>query len=126
MTQSNTVYHIKYKNMIKHYENLKSLDIENEELKNNINQIEKENIKENNKINLAVPSEITNNFNKKPWIRIPYPIREVKLIEYMKEKKFDINQKDKTLKLLYEKKLTSKNVTYNTETGKIEEITLEE
>ena len=43
----------------------------------------------------------------------------------MKENKFSIVQKDTVLKLLYEKKLTSKIVTYNTETGKIEEITLE-
>jgi len=122
---TNIIDQIKQNNIIKHYQNLKSLNLDNEELKNTIEQINTEVLKENKKIHLPIPNEITNNFNKKPWIRIPYPIREVKLVEFMKEKKYTAVQKDTVLKLLYEKKLTSKIVTYNTETGKIEEITLE-
>ena len=123
---TNVIDQIKQNNMIKHYQNLKSLNLDNEELKNTIEQFNREVLsKEKNKIHLPIPNEITNNFNKKPWIRIPYPIREVKLVEFMKEKKYTTIQKDTVLKLLYEKKLTSKIVTYNTDTGKIEEITLE-
>ena len=122
---TNIIDQIKQNNMIKHYQNLKSLNLDNEELKNTIEQFNIKVLKENKKIHLPIPDEITNNFNKKPWIRIPYPIREIKLVEFMKENKFSIVQKDTVLKLLYEKKLTSKIVTYNTETGKIEEITLE-
>jgi hypothetical protein len=116
---------IKHENMVKHYQNLKSLNLDNEELKNTIEQFNTKLSNENKKIHLPIPNEIMNNFNKKPWIRIPYPIREVKLVEFMKEKKYTTIQKDTILKLLYEKKLTNKIVTYNTETGKIEEITLE-
>lgn len=49
----------------------------------------------------------------------------MKLIEYITEKKYDKIEKDKLLKLLYEKKLTSKIVTYNIEVGKIEDIILD-
>ena len=122
---TNVIDQIKQNNMIKHYQNLKSLNLDNEELKNTIEQFNTKLSNENKKIHLPIPNEIMNNFNKKPWIRIPYPIREVKLVEFMKEKKYTTIQKDTILKLLYEKKLTNKIVTYNTETGKIEEITLE-
>ena len=122
---TSVIEYIKHENMVKHYQNLKSLNLDNEELKNTIDQFNTKLSIENKKIHLPIPNEIMNNFNKKPWIRIPYPIREVKLVEFMKEKKYTTIQKDTILKLLYEKKLTNKIVTYNTETGKIEEITLE-
>jgi hypothetical protein len=122
---SSVIECIKNENMIKHYQNLKSLNLDNEELKNTIEQFNTKLSNESKKIHLPIPMEIMNNFNKKPWIRIPYPIRELKLVEFMKEKKYTTIQKDTILKLLYEKKLTNKIVTYNTETGKIEEITLE-
>ena len=127
----NIIYHIKYKNMINHYNNLKIMNIENEELKNSIDEMKKK-IEESTKQptkekngNPIIPAEITSNFCRKPWIRLPYPIREVKLIEYVKEKEFNKIEKDRLLKLLYEKKLTSKVVTYNIEIGKIEDIALD-
>ena len=126
MTEPNVLYHIKHSNMINHYNNLKSIDINDDELKSKIDKetiIIKEEVK--HKTNLEIPSEIVNNINKKPWIRIPYPIRELKLAEYMSEKNMTKEQKDAYLKLLYEKKLTNKVVIYNHTNGKIENIVLE-
>lgn len=124
---SNIVYHIKHKNMISHYDNLKIIDIENEELKTNISKLELEmnSIKNENEKNIQLPSEIKKYLDNKPWIRIPYPIREIKLVAYVEEKKMTKEMKDTYLKLLYEKKLTSKVVEYNQSNGKIENITIE-
>lgn len=125
--QPNVVYHIRQSNMINHYNNLKAIDINNEDLKLKIDTetivIKKEEKKNIN--NIQMPSEIMNNINKKPWIRIPYPIREIKLNDYLNEKKMNKEGKDKYLKLLYEKKLTNKIVDYNNITGKINNITLD-
>lgn len=125
--QPNVVYHIRQSNMINHYNNLKAIDINNEDLKLKIDTetivIKKEEKKNVN--NIQMPPEIMNNINKKPWIRIPYPIREIKLNNYLNEKKMNKDEKDKFLKLLYEKKLTNKIVDYNTITGKIDNITLD-
>lgn len=125
--QPNIVYHIRQSNMINHYNNLKKIDINNEDLKLKIDTetivIKKEEKKNVN--NIQMPSEIMNNINKKPWIRIPYPIREIKLNDYLNEKKMNKEEKDKFLKLLYEKKLTNKIVDYNNSTGKINNITLD-
>jgi hypothetical protein len=124
---SNIVYHIKHKNMINHYNNLKIIDIDNEELKTNISKLELEmnSIKSENEKNIQLPSEIKKHIDNKPWIRIPYPIREIKLVAYIEEKKMSKEIKDTYLKLLYEKKLTSKVVEYNQSNGKIENITIE-
>jgi hypothetical protein len=119
------VYHIKHKNMINHYNSLKNINIENEELKTIIETDKNIKNKETNK-NMPVPSEIKNHYDKKPWIRIPYPIREIKLIEYTEKKEYNQELKDKYLKLLYEKKLTSKVVTYNQLTGQIDDIVISE
>jgi hypothetical protein len=125
--QPNVVYHIRQSNMINHYNNLKTIDINNEDLKLKIDTetivIKKEEKKNIN--NIEMPPEIMNNINKKPWIRIPYPIREIKLNNYLNEKKMNKEEKDKYLKLLYEKKLTNKIVDYNNSTGKINNITLD-
>ena len=121
----NLLYKIKLKNMILHSENLKTIDVQNENLKTSIEKLEdmitiKKKEKEQN---IKLPSEITNHFNNKPWIRIPYPIREIKLVTYTKDMTLD--KKEKYLKLLYEKKLTSKVVVYNQSNGLIEDITIE-
>ena len=125
--QSNIVYHIRQSNMINHYNNLKAININNEDLKLKIDTetivIKKEEKKNIN--NIQMPPEIMNNINKKPWIRIPYPIREIKLNDYLNEKMMNKEEKDKFLKLLYEKKLTNKIVDYNNITGKINNITLD-
>jgi len=124
---SNTVYHIKHKNMINHYDNLKIINIENEELKTNISKLEQElsSIKKEKEKNIQLPSEIKKHFDNKPWIRIPYPIREIKLIAYITEKEMNKEMKDTMLKLLYEKKLTSKVVEYNQSNGKIVNIVID-
>jgi hypothetical protein len=124
--EPNILYHIKHTNMINHYNNLKSINIINEDLKLKIDTetIKDEPKKEKNVINIKIPNEIINNINKKPWIRIPYPIREIKLVEYMVEKNMTNEEKDVYLKLLYEKKLTNKVVKYNNINGKIEDITV--
>ena len=116
---------IKYANMVSHNKNLKMLDMDNFELQEKITKIEDELklVNKKKEMNPTIPNEIMNNINKKPWIRIPYPIREVKLMDYMKEKKIIGEAKDALLKLLYEKKLTNKVVTYNPDTGKIDNIT---
>ena len=121
----NLIYKIKLKNMMTHTDNLKTIDIQNEVLKNSIQKIEELiTIKKTEKEqNIKLPSEITNHYNNKPWIRIPYPMREIKLVEYTKDMTQEI--KEKYLKLLYEKKLTSKVVTYNQTNGLIEDITIE-
>lgn len=41
LENTSIVYHIKYKNMINHYNNLKIMNIENEELKNTIDEMKK-------------------------------------------------------------------------------------
>jgi len=112
--------------MINHYNNLKSINIINEDLKLKIDTetIKDEPKKEKNVMNIKIPNEIINNINKKPWIRIPYPIREIKLVEYMVEKNMTNEEKDVYLKLLYEKKLTNKVVKYNNLNGKIEDISV--
>ena len=119
------VNHIKYANMVSHNKNLKMLDMDNFELQEKITKMEDElkSVNKKNEKNPTIPNEIMNNINKKPWIRIPYPIREVKLMDYMKEKKIIGEAKDALLKLLYEKKLTNKVVSYNPDTGKIDNIT---
>ena len=124
--EPNILYHIKQTNMINHYNNLKSINIINDELKLKIDTetIKDEPQKEKNVMNIKIPNEIINNINKKPWIRIPYPIREIKLVEYMVEKNMTNEEKDVYLKLLYEKKLTNKVVKYNNSNGKIEDITV--
>jgi hypothetical protein len=121
----NLIYKIKLKNMMTHTDNLKTIDIQNEVLKNSIQKIEELiTIKKTEKEqNIKLPSEITNHYNNKPWIRIPYPMREIKLVEYTKDMTKEV--KEKYLKLLYEKKLTSKVVTYNQTNGLIEDITIE-
>jgi hypothetical protein len=121
----NLLYKIKLQNMVTHANSLKTIDIQNDELKTNIEKIEELIIekKAEREQNIKLPSEITNHFNNKPWIRIPYPIREMKLVEYTKDMSQEI--KDKMLKLLYEKKLTSKVVVYNQTNGLIENITIE-
>jgi len=124
--EPNILYHIKHTNMINHYNNLKSINIINEDLKLKIDTetIKDEPKKEKNVMNIKIPNEIINNINKKPWIRIPYPIREIKLVEYMVEKNMTNEEKDVYLKLLYEKKLTNKVVKYNNMNGKIEDISV--
>ena len=124
--EPNILYHIKQTNMINHYNNLKSINIINDELKLKIDTetIKDEPQKEKNVMNIKIPNEIINNINKKPWIRIPYPIIEIKLVEYMVEKNMTNEEKDVYLKLLYEKKLTNKVVKYNNSNGKIEDITV--
>jgi hypothetical protein len=121
----NLIYKIKLKNMMTHTDNLKTIDIQNDVLKESIEKVEELiTIKKAEKEqNIKLPSEITNHFNNKPWIRIPYPIREIKLVEYTKNMTNEV--KEKYLKLLYEKKLTSKVVTYNQTNGLIENITIE-
>ena len=123
--EPNLLYKINLKNRMIHYNNLKTIDIENDDLKASIDKLENDiKLKKSEKQeNIKLPLEIINNLNNKPWIRIPYPIREIKLVEYTK----NLNQekKDKFLKLLYEKKLTSKVVVYNQTTGLIEDITIE-
>jgi len=120
----NSINNIKYKHMQIHQNNLKQIDITNEELNESVIQIEKEinGIKKEKEKNIQLPSEIKNHYDKKPWIRIPYPIREIKLVQYMEEKKMNKEQTDNYLKLLYEKKLTSKVVEYNQLLGKIDNI----
>ena len=125
---TNVIYHIKRTNMINHYNKLKSIDINNEDLKLKIDTetiVIKKEVKKNIN-NIQIPSEITNNINKKPWIRIPYPIREIKLMEYVTDKNMNKEEKDKYMKFLYEKKLTNKVVEYNNITGKIINITLDD
>ena len=121
----NLLYKIKLQNMVTHVDNLNIISIQNDDLKASIEKVEELiSIKKAEKQqNIKLPSEITNHFNNKPWIRIPYPIREMKLVEYTKDMSQDI--KDKMLKLLYEKKLTSKVVVYNQTNGLIENITIE-
>ena len=121
----NLLYKIKLQNMITHAINLNIISIQNDELKENIQKIETliSEKKAEREQNIKLPLEITNHFNNKPWIRIPYPIREMKLVEYTKDMSQEI--KDKMLKLLYEKKLTSKVVVYNQTNGLIENITIE-
>jgi hypothetical protein len=121
----NLLYKIKLQNMLSHSNSLKTIDIENYDLKENIQKVEELITikKAEREQNIKIPSEITNHFNNKPWIRIPYPIREMKLVEYTKDMSQEI--KDKMLKLLYEKKLTSKVVVYNQTNGLIENITIE-
>jgi hypothetical protein len=121
----NLLYKIKLQNMISHANSLNIISIQNDELKQNIEKIETliTEKKAEREQNIKLPSEITNHFNNKPWIRIPYPIREMKLVEYTKDMSQEI--KDKMLKLLYEKKLTSKVVVYNQTNGLIENITIE-
>jgi hypothetical protein len=82
------VNNIKYANMVSHNKNLKMLDMDNFELQEKITKMEDElkSVNKKNEKNPTIPNEIMNNINKKPWIRIPYPIREVKLMDYMKEK----------------------------------------
>ena len=124
---ANIVNHIKQKNMINHYDQLKTIDIDNEILKINIQKMNDEVINKKEEIhkNIQLPSEIKNHFDNKPWIRIPYPMREIKLVSYIAEKKMNQEMKDKYLKLLYEKKLTNKVVVYNQSNGKIDDITIE-
>lgn len=121
----NLLYKIKLQNMTAHANSLNIISIQNDDLKQNIEKIEAliTEKKVEREQNIKLPSEITNHFNNKPWIRIPYPIREMKLVEYTKDMSQEI--KDKMLKLLYEKKLTSKVVVYNQTNGLIENITIE-
>jgi hypothetical protein len=62
---------------------------------------------------------LVDNMFKRPWNKLPYFHREMKVIEYCR--KNNLNEKDMK-KQLYEKKLTAKNVEYDEKNGCIIKI----
>jgi ATP-dependent protease HslVU (ClpYQ) ATPase subunit len=62
---------------------------------------------------------LVENMFKKPWNKLPYFHREMKIIEYARKNKLD--EKD-LKKMLYEKKLTAKNVEYDEKNGLVIKI----
>jgi len=62
---------------------------------------------------------LVENMFKRPWAKLPYFQREMKIIEYARKNKLD--EKD-LKKMLYEKKLTAKNVEYDEKNGLVIKI----
>jgi len=62
---------------------------------------------------------LVENMFKRPWAKLPYFHREMKIIEYARKNKLD--EKD-LKKMLYEKKLTAKNVEYDEKNGLVIKI----
>lgn len=59
---------------------------------------------------------LVENMFKRPWAKLPYFHREMKVIEFCRNNKLD----EKEFKrLLYEKKLTAKNIDYDEKNGQI-------
>lgn len=80
-----------------------------------------ENIKKpiKKEIKKSMMDDLVENMFKRPWAKLPYFHREMKVIEFARKNKLD----EKELKkMLYEKKLTAKNVEYDEKKGLIIKI----
>ena len=77
-----------------------------------------ENIKKPYKkeIKKTVMDNLVENMFKKPWAKLPYFHREMKIIEYARKNKLDEKELKKAL---YEKKLTAKMIEYDEKSGVI-------
>ena len=91
------------------YPELKDIEIQDESKR----KIFKKEIKK------SVMDNLVENMFKKPWAKLPYFHREMKIIEFCRKNKLD----EKELKkMLYEKKLTAKNIEYDEKIGSIVKI----
>jgi hypothetical protein len=72
-------------------------------------------------IKKGMMDNLMENMFKRPWNKLPYFHREMKVIEYCRNKKLD---EQAYKKMLYEKKFTTKNVEYDIKLGMISSITL--
>jgi hypothetical protein len=87
---------------------------------NNIELIEenkKKIVKKELKKNMI--DNLVENMFKKPWNKLPYFHREMKVVEYSRKNNLDEKE---IKKMLYEKKLTLKNVEYDEKNGVIIKI----
>ena len=91
------------------YPELKNIEIADESKK----KIFKKEIKKSAMDNLV------ENMFKKPWAKLPYFHREMKIIEFCRKNKFDEKEYKK---MLYEKKITAKNIDYDEKNGSINKI----
>ena len=95
---------------------------DNPELKS-VLVVEEESVIEKKQITKEIKkSQIDNlmeNMFKRPWNKLPYFHREMKVIEYCRKNKLD--EKDYK-KMLYEKKLTTKSIQYDEVNGFILKI----
>ncbi len=70
-------------------------------------------------IKKGMMDNLVENMFKRPWAKLPYFHREMKIIEFARKNKLD----EKELKkMLYEKKLTAKQVEYDEKKGEIIKI----
>jgi hypothetical protein len=91
------------------YPELKDIEIHDESKK----KIFKKEIKK------SVIDNLVENMFKKPWAKLPYFHREMKIIEFCRKNKLDEKE---FKKMLYEKKLSAKNIEYDEKNGSIVKI----
>jgi hypothetical protein len=72
-------------------------------------------------IKKGMMDNLMENMFKRPWNKLPYFHREMKVIEFCRNNKLDEKEYKK---ILYEKKLTAKNVEYDIKVGMITSIVL--
>lgn len=103
---SNKMIDERIKNIVKDHPELKDTELINENVKKPVKKEIKKSMVEN----------LMENMFKRPWNKLPYFHREMKIIEFARNNKLD--EKDMK-KMLYEKKLTAKNVEYDEKNGVI-------
>jgi len=101
---------------------IKLVTSDHPEIKNAV-VVEEESIVEKKQITKEIKkSQMDNlmeNMFKRPWTKLPYFHREMKVIEFCRKNKLD--EKDYK-KMLYEKKLTAKSIQYDEVNGLILKI----
>jgi len=100
-------------------ERISNITSEHPELKNIV--LIDENIKKpfKKEIKKSMMDNLVENMFKRPWAKLPYFHREMKVIEFSRKNKLDEKEMKK---MLYEKKLTAKNVEYDEKNGCIVKI----
>ena len=106
---SNKMIDERIKNIVKDHPELKNTELINENI---IKPFKKE-------IKKSMMDNLMENMFKRPWNKLPYFHREMKIIEFCRKNKLDEKE---FKKMLYEKKLTAKNIDYDEKIGSIIKI----
>jgi hypothetical protein len=105
-------------------ERIELINIDHPEVKKEV-VVEEESIVEKKQITKEIKKSMMDNLMenmfKRPWTKLPYFHREMKVIEYCRKNKLDEKE---FKKMLYEKKLTAKSIQYDEVNGFIIKIVI--
>jgi len=103
-------------------ERIELINIDHPEVKKEV-VVEEESIIEKKQITKEIKKSMMDNLMenmfKRPWTKLPYFHREMKVIEYSRKNNLDEKEYKK---MLYEKKLTAKSIHYDEKNGIILKI----